>query len=50
MEAQLHERLLAAAEDGRIEQETYSCSEADGRIIVCLRARCSENIAKEQKK
>lgn len=50
MEALLHARLLTAVDGGEIEQETYTCSEADGRLVVCLRARCSENIAKEQKK
>ncbi len=50
MEALLHARLLAAVDGGAIEQETYTCSEAAGRLVVCLRARCSENIAKEQKK
>lgn len=51
LETQLHARLLAAVGDGGvIEEEHYSAAEADGRIVVCLRARCSENIAKEQKK
>ena len=50
MEQQLHERLLAEADGGTIEQETWSCAETDGRLVVALRARCSENIAKERKK
>ena len=50
MEQQLHARLLAAVDGGEIEQETYTCSEADGRVTVTLRARCSENIAKEQRR
>lgn len=50
MEQQLHARLLAAADGAVIEQETFSCSEADGRVVVTLRARCSEDIAKERKK
>ncbi len=50
LEQQLHAQLLAAVGGGTIEGETYSCGEAEGRVIVCLRARCSENIAKEQKK
>ena len=50
LEQQLHAQLLSALDGGEIEQEHFSCSEADGRIVVCLRARCSENIAKEQKK
>lgn len=50
LEQQLHTRLLAAVDGGGIEQETYTCSVRDGQIIVCLRARCSEDIAKEQRK
>lgn len=50
LEQQLHARLLAAVDGGEIEQETYACSESEGRLIVCLRARCSEDIAKERKK
>ena len=50
LEAQLHDELLAALGDGTIEHETYRCGETDGRIVVTLRARCSQNIAKEQKK
>ena len=50
MEQQLHAQLCAAIGGGTIEQETYSCSEAGGRFVVCLRARCSEDIAKEQRK
>jgi hypothetical protein len=50
MAQQLHERLLAALAEGTIESEHYSCAVSDGRVTVCLRARCSENIAKEQKK
>ena len=50
MEEQLHAQLLAAVDGGTIEQENYSSSETDGRIMVTLRARCSEDIAKERKK
>jgi similar to stage IV sporulation protein len=50
MEQQLHGRLLTAVDGGEIEQETFTCSTDGGRIIVCLRARCSEDIAKEQRK
>ena len=50
LEQQLHTQLLAAVGGGTIEQETYTCSESDGRFVVCLRARCSEDIAKERKK
>ena len=47
---QLHERLLEAVAEGEIESEHYSFTVSDGRVTVCLRARCSENIAKEQTK
>ena len=50
MEQQLHERLLTAVDGGTIEETHYSCVQADGCLSLCLRARCSENIAKEQKK
>ena len=51
LEAQLHAQLENAVGDGgTIEQEHFSASVSDGRVAVCLRARCSENIAKEQKK
>ena len=50
MEQQLHARLVAAVDGGTIEQESYTCSESEGRVVVCLRARCSENIAEEQRK
>ena len=50
LEQQLHERLLEAVAEGEIESEHFSCTVSDGRVTVCLRARCSENIAKEQKK
>jgi similar to stage IV sporulation protein len=50
MEQQLHARLLDAVDGGIIEEEHYSCARSDGRMTVCLRARCSENIAKEQKR
>ena len=50
LEQQLHERLLAAVAEGEIESEHFSCAVSDGRMTVCLRARCSENIAKEQEK
>ena len=50
LEQQLHTQLADAVAGGTIEQETYSCSESEGRIVVCLRARCSEDIAKERKK
>ena len=50
LEQQLHERLLEAVAEGEIESEHYSCAVSDGRVTVCLRARCSENIAKEQRK
>lgn len=50
LEQQLHERLLEAVAEGEIESEHYSCAVSGGRMTVCLRARCSENIAKEQKK
>ena len=50
MEQQLHERLLRAVEDGVVEEEHYTCARSGGRLTVCLRARCSENIAKERKK
>ena len=44
---QLHAQLLSSLSEGTIEQESYSCSETDGQIVVCLRARCNENIAEE---
>ena len=50
LEQQLHAQLLASVDGGEIEQETYTRSEADGRVVVTLRARCSENIAKERNK
>ena len=51
LEAQLHAALQSAVGDGGvIEQERFSANASDGRITVTLRARCSENIAKEQKK
>jgi hypothetical protein len=50
MEQQLHERLLTAVDGGTIEETHYSCVQADGCLSLCLRARCSENIAKERKK
>ena len=50
MEAQLHAQLLSAVDGGTIERENYTHSVSDGRVVVTLRARCSENIAKEQKK
>ncbi len=50
MEQQLHARLLADVGDGTIEEENYTWSESEGRIVFCRRARCSENIAKEQRK
>ena len=50
MEQQLHERLLSAVDGGTIEETHFSCVQAEGRLSLCLRARCSENIAKEQKK
>ena len=50
MEQQLHDRLLRSVDDGEVEQETCTCSACDGRVVVWLRARCSENIAKERKK
>ena len=50
MEQLLHQRLIGAVSDGEVESEHYSCSVRDGRVTVCLQARCSENIAKEQRK
>ena len=50
LEQQLHERLLAEVDGGEIESEEYTCAISDGRMTVCLRARCSENIAEERKK
>lgn len=50
LEQQLHERLVAALDGGEIENENYACAVSGERMTVCLRARCSENIAKEQKK
>ena len=50
LEQQLHERLLQTIEDGAVEEEHYTCVQSGVRLTVCLRARCSENIAKEQKK
>ena len=50
LEELLHSRLLDAVDGGEIERESYTCSEAQGRVIVTLRARCSENIAKERPK
>ena len=49
LEAALHERLLnSLGEGGVIESESYSASSSGGLLTVCLRARCSENIAIEQ--
>ena len=50
LEQQLHARLLAAVDGGEVKQETFSCSESEGRLVVCLRARCSEDIATEKKR
>jgi len=51
MEQLLHERLLTAlGAEGTVESESFSrCRSGEG-ITVCLRARCSENIAAEQKR
>lgn len=49
LEAALHERLLAAlGAGGVIESESYSASTSGGLLTVCLRARCTENIAIEK--
>lgn len=49
LEAALHERLLSAlGEGGGVESEDYSASSSGGLLTVCLRARCSENIAVEK--
>ena len=51
LEQTLYERLLASLdEDAVVETVNYSCCEADGYIVVCLRARCSENIAVERQR
>ncbi len=51
LEQTLYERLTASVgADAEIESVSYSHSTADGKIIVCLRARCSENIAAEQQR
>ncbi len=50
LEQQLQERLLAAVDGGTVEETHFSATAADGCLTVCLRARCSENIAKERKK
>ena len=50
LEEQLHARLLASVDGGEIEREICTCSEENGRVAVTLRARCSENIAKERPK
>ena len=50
MEQQLQMRLESAVDGGTVEQERFSRSAQDGRAVVCLRARCSENIAKEREK
>lgn len=48
LEAALHERLLGAlGEGGVIESESYSASSSGGLLTVCLRARCTEDIAIE---
>ena len=48
LETELHARLLAELAPGaEIESERYSAAVADGKIVVTLRARCSENIAIE---
>lgn len=49
LEQQLHARLLETlGETGEILEEHYSRSRSGGSIVVCLRARCRENIAVEQ--
>lgn len=49
LEQTLYERLTASlGGDAEIRSVSYSRSAADGRITVCLRAQCSENIAAEQ--
>lgn len=49
LEQALYERLTAAlGADAQIESIAYSRTVADGSVAVCLRARCSEDIAQEQ--
>ena len=49
LEQQLRRRLLAVlGTDGSIAQERFSCGRSDGNIVVCLHARCSEEIAVEK--
>lgn len=49
LEQQLHARLLQSmGEGGRILDERYSRCRSGDSIVVCLRARCSENIAEER--
>ena len=45
LEEQLHRRLRRETEGGEIIAEHFSCTVSDGRLIVCLRAECQENIA-----
>ena len=49
LEQALYERLTATlGADAQIESLAYTRTVADGSVIVCLRARCSEDIAREQ--
>jgi len=49
LEQQLHTALLEQLDgNGEILSERYSCCEKDGTIQVCLRAKCSEEIAEER--
>lgn len=48
MEAELRQRLLAAiGPEGAVLEEHYSCTEREGCLSVCLRARCRELIGVE---
>ena len=49
LETGLHEALLRSiGPDGVIEAETVSFAEAEGRIWCCLRARCEQELGREE--
>ena len=51
LEQALYERLAATlGADAQIESLAYTRTVVDGSVIVCLRARCSEDIAREQQR
>ena len=49
LEAELHDRLLRAiGPEGTVCEEHYSTTRSGGLLTVCLRARCTENLAVER--